>query len=135
MSFNNFTSMFNTLFFNLVDTVVKYFPKDAKLLSAQKSLNVIRKINPKLVFRVWDYYVATPYKKEIEAGDVEFFINKDYSSDLSDYAKIHDYKEMSDAIDRLREPVRNMNKGQQFEIMGIIQSLSKLADLHKSNNK
>ena len=125
----NFTTVFNTLFFKLVDTVIEYFPKDATLVTAEKSLTAIRKMNPKLIFRVWDYYVASPYKKEIESGNVDFFINKDYKEDLSDYAQLHDYKTISNAIDRFREPVKNMDKEHQDLIMGYIQSLSKLADL------
>ena len=123
----NFTSIFNALFFKLVDTVIDYFPKDATLAAASRSLNAIRKINPKLIFRVWDYYVITPYKDEIESGNVDFFINKDYREDLSDYAQLHDYKTISDAIDRFREPIKNMDKEGQATIMSYIQSLSKLA--------
>jgi len=125
----NFTNVFNTLFFKLVSTVIEYFPKDATLSTAEKSLNAIRKINPALIYRVWVYYVDTPYKKEIEECNIEFFVNKDYSNDLRDYAAVHDYQTIARAIDRFREPVRNMDKQSQLVIMGYIQSLSKLADL------
>lgn len=127
----NFTNVFNTLFFKLVTTVIEYFPKDATLSTAEKSLNAIRKINPALIYRVWVYYVDTPYKKEIDECNIDFFINKDYSSDLRDYAQVHDYKTIAGAIDRFREPVRNMDNEHQLIIMGYIQSLSKLAELKK----
>ena len=110
-------------------TVIEYFPKDAALATAEKSLSAIRKINPALIYRVWVYYVDTPYKKEIEDCNIDFFINKDYSSDLKDYAAINDYQTIANAIDRFREPVKNMDKENQLIIMGYIQSLSKLVDL------
>jgi hypothetical protein len=125
----NFTTVFNNLFFKLVSTVIEYFPKDAALATAEKSLSAIRKINPALIYRVWVYYVDTPYKKEIEECNIDFFINKDYSTDLKDYAAINDYQTIANAIDRFREPVKNMDKENQLVIMGYIQSLSKLADL------
>lgn len=131
MSIHNFTTVFNNLFFKLVSSVIEYFPKDASLTTAEKSLNAIRKINPALIFRVWVYYVDTPYKKEIDECNIDFFINKDYSNDLKDYAAINDYQTIAGAIDRFREPVRNMDKENQLIIMGFIQSLSKLAELKK----
>ena len=129
MSIPNFTTVFNTLFFKLVSSVIEYFPKDAALSGAEKSLFAIRKINPSLIYRVWVYYVDTPYKKEIEECNIDFFINKDYSNDLRDYAAVHDYQTIAQAIDRLREPIKKMDKENQLIIMGYIQSLSKLVDL------
>lgn len=128
----NFTSMFNNVFFKLVGSVIENFPADATLKTAEKSLTAIRKMNPNLIFRVWVYYVDTPYKKEIEECNIDFFINKDYSNDLKDYAQVNDYKTISGAIDRFREPIRNMNPENQLIIMGYIQSLSKLVDLKNS---
>jgi hypothetical protein len=129
MAIPNFTGMFNNLFFKLVTSVIEYFPKDATLATAEKSLLAIRKMNPTLIYRVWVYYVDTPYKKEIEECNIDFFINKDYSDDLKDYAAVNDYKTIAGAIDRFREPIRNMNPENQLIIMGYIQSLSKLVDL------
>ena len=130
MSQPNFTTLFNTLFFKLIETVVLRFPSDRALLTAEKALTMIRKLNPKMIYRVWNYYVATPYKEEIARGDVEFFINKDYTNDLSDYVVLHNDRDIYDAIDRLREPVKRMNPEHQQEIMMMIQSLSKLAELY-----
>lgn len=127
MPIQNFTKIFNDLFFKLVNTVKDYFPDDPAISSAQKSLTAIKKMNPTLIFRVWVYYVDTPYKKEIQGNNIDFFMNKDYSADLKDYTG--DFKTISDAIDRFREPIKNMDAENQQVIMGYIQSLSKLVDL------
>ena len=127
MSIPNFTKVFNDLFFKLVNTVKDYFPNDPTIRAAEKSLSAIRKMNPNLIFRVWVYYVDTPYKKEIQGSNIDFFVNKDYSEDLKDYT--HDFKTISDAIDRFREPIKNMDKENQAIIMGYIQTLSKLVDM------
>lgn len=127
MPIQNFTKIFNELFFKLVNTVKEYFPSDPAINAAEKSLTAIRKMNPSLIYRVWVYYVDTPYKKEIQGSNIDFFVNKDYSEDLKDYT--HDFKTISDAIDRFREPIKNMDKENQTIIMSYIQSLSKLVDM------
>ena len=127
MPIQNFTKIFNDLFFKLVNTVKDYFPNDPTINAAEKSLSAIRKMNPTLIYRVWVYYVDTPYKKEIQGSNIDFFVNKDYSEDLKDYT--HDFKTISEAIDRFREPIKNMDKENQAIIMGYIQSLSKLVDM------
>ena len=129
MSIPNFTSVFNNLFFKLVDTIIQYFPDDPAIRAAEKSLVAIKKMNPTLIYRVWVFYVDKPYKKEIQSSNIDFFIYKDYSNDLKDYAAVHDYKTIADAIDRFREPIKNMDQENQNIIMGYIQSLSKLADM------
>jgi len=127
MPIQNFTKIFNDLFFKLVNTVKDYFPNDPAINAAEKSLSAIRKMNPTLIYRVWVYYVDTPYKKEIQGSNIDFFVNKDYSEDLKDYT--HDFKTISEAIDRFREPIKNMDKENQAIIMGYMQSLSKLVDM------
>ena len=127
MPIQNFTKVFNELFFKLINTVKDYFPNDPTINAAEKSLTAIRKMNPTLIYRVWVYYVDTPYKKEIQGSNIDFFVNKDYSEDLKDYT--YDFKTISDAIDRFREPIKNMDKENQAIIMGYIQSLSKLVDM------
>jgi hypothetical protein len=52
------------------------------ILTAKNSLLTIRKANPKLLIKIWYKYVAFPYNAEIESGNIDFFINKDYSKDV-----------------------------------------------------
>uniref|UniRef100_A0A6C0HSJ0 Uncharacterized protein n=1 Tax=viral metagenome TaxID=1070528 RepID=A0A6C0HSJ0_9ZZZZ len=127
MSIQNFTKIFNDVFFNLVNAVKDYFPSDPTIRTAERSLVAIRKMNPTLIYRVWVHYVDTPYKNEIQGSNVDFFVNKDYTNDLKDYT--NDFKTISDAIDRFREPIKNMDEENQKIIMGYMQTLSKLVDM------
>jgi hypothetical protein len=100
------------------------FPNDADILTAKNALLAIRKANPKLLVRVWITYIVTPYKQQIEAGDIEFFISKDYANDLSR----NDHSEkILEAINRLRAPIQQMSPDSQAKTMKYIQNLSKLA--------
>lgn len=120
----NILSVFNDHFAEFVTDIQNVFPNDADILTAKNALLAIRKANPKLLVRVWITYIVTPYKQQIDAGDIEFFISKDYANDLSR----NDHSEkILEAINRLRAPIRQMSPDSQAKTMKYIQNLSKLA--------
>jgi len=127
----NYLTIFNDHFLELVDDIVRVFPDDVDLLAAKNGLIFFKKSNPKLLIRVFNKYVIGKYKEQIINGDIEFFLNKDYQSDLtrSEFAE----KIMS-SIDRLRQPVRQMKKEDQQKVMQYIQNLQKLSEIYFSTN-
>jgi hypothetical protein len=90
----------------------------------QDHLAKVRKANPKLLVKIWIKYVATPYQDRIMLGDINFFIEKDYSNDLT---RSGNQDQIMESIDRLRNPVKQMNPDNQQKTMKYIQNLSKLA--------
>jgi hypothetical protein len=120
----NLLSVFNDHFSEFVNDIHSVFPDDADILTAKNALIAIRKANPKLLVKIWVNYVSTPYKEQIEAGDINFFINKDYSTDL---VKNDNADKIMESIDRLRNPVKQMSTENQAKTMKYIQNLSKLA--------
>ena len=122
----NLVTVFNDHFAEFVNDVQSVFPDDADILTAKNALLAIRKANPKLLVRIWMKYVYTPYKEQIEAGDINFFLTKDYSSDL---ARSDNADKIMESIDRLRKPVKDMSSENQAKTMKYIQNLSKIAVL------
>jgi hypothetical protein len=120
----NLLTVFNDHFAEFVNDIQSVFPTDADILTAKNALIAIRKANPKMLVRIWIKYVATPYQAEIEKGDIEFFITKDYASDL---ARNDNADKIIESIDRLRNPVKQMSPENQAKTMKYIQNLSKLA--------
>ena len=120
----NLLSVFNDHFSEFVNDIQNVFPDDADLLTAKNALITIRKANPKLLVKIWISYVVTPYKQQIDSGDIKFFINKDYSSDL---VRNDNADKIMESIDRLRNPIKNMNPENQAKTMKYIQNLSKLS--------
>jgi len=120
----NFLSVFNDHFSEFIDDIQSVFPNDIDILTAKNSLLAVRKANPKLLVRIWLKYVVIPYQTEIESGDIEFFINKDYATDLS---RTGNPDKIMEAIDRIRNPVKQMSDDAQGKSMKYIQNLSKLA--------
>jgi hypothetical protein len=117
-------TVFNDHFAEFVDDIYNVFPNDPDILTAKNALYACRKANPKLLVKIWIKYVVTPYKQQIDAGDIQFFIDKDYANDLS---SADNSDKIMNSIDRLRNPVRQMSSENQAKTMKYIQNLSKLA--------
>ena len=119
---------FNNHFIEFVNDIHRVFPDDVDIMTAKNSMIALRKINPKIIIKSWDLFVVGKYKSVIESGDIRFFMDKDYSSDLS---KNPNSKKIMDAIDRLREPVKMMNLEERTKIVKYIQNLTKLSEIYK----
>jgi len=122
----NYLQAFNDHFMDFVNDIQTVFPEDHDLLVAKNSFITIRKANPKLIVKIWNTYIVNKYKTEIEKGDIRFFIEKDYSQDING---IEHSDKIMEAINRLREPIKNMSMESQEKTMKYIQNLSKLASL------
>ena len=120
----NLLTVFNDHFAEFVNDVQSVFPDDPDILTAKNAFIAVRKANPKLIVNIWLRYVVIPYRAQIESGDVNFFINKDYSNDL---VKNSHADKIMESIDRLRNPVKLMSPENQAKTMKYIQNLCKLA--------
>ena len=129
MSKSNLLTAFNTHFNDFFEDINKVFPDNVDIKKAQNGLFAIRKANPKILIKIWNEHIIMGYKDEIEKGDINFFINKDYSKDFSKntYAE-----KIMQGIDRLREPVKSMDSDDQAKVIKYIQNLTKLSSLYES---
>jgi hypothetical protein len=120
----NLVTVFNDHFAEFVSDIQSIFPEDVDILTAKNALIAIRKANPKLIVKIWLKYVVMPYKAQIDSGDINFFISKDYSADL---VRNDNADKIMESINRLREPIKQMSLDNQAKTMKYIQNLSKLA--------
>ena len=123
---------FNNHFMEFVDDIILVFPNDTDLLAAKNSLALIRKANPKMIIKIWASYVVNKYATEIDAGDIGFFINKDYKDDLE---RAENSEKIMESIDRLRNPIRLMSEEDRGKSMKYIQNLKKLSILYEQIGK
>ena len=121
---------FNDHFMEFVNDIHEVFPNDVDILSAKNSFSMIRKMNPKLLIKSWDSLVVGKYQSAIEAGDLSFFMNKDYTHDLQDVPNNPNAERIVSAIDRLRTPIKSMSPDNQAKIMKYIQNLTKISSLY-----
>ena len=63
-------------------------------------------------------------------GDISFFLEKDYNSDL---VEMDNNNGVLEAIDKLRQPIQSMSHDDQQKSMKYIQNLTKLCKLYYLN--
>jgi hypothetical protein len=73
--------------------------------------------------------VGSTYRAELEKGDINFFIENDYKSFLSDKG-LNAPNVILQKIDCLRGPVRQMNGDEQAKVIKYLQNLMKLSDMY-----
>lgn len=128
---SNLLTAFNDHFMEFVSDIQSIFPDDTDIATAKNSLALIRKANPKMIVKIWNTYIVGKYRKEIESGDIGFFLNKDYTSDVSNS---DNQGKIMECIDRLRNPIKQMGAENQAKTMKYIQNLTKLAALYESSS-
>lgn len=119
---------FNNHFFEFVDDVQSVFPDDTDIMAAKTALVTMRKMNPRLIAKIWYEYIVLKYDDQIQNGDISFFLNKDYSEDLTDMGSSSNT--IISKINILREPIKNMGQENQDKSMKYIKNLNKLAKLY-----
>jgi len=118
---------FNDHFIEFIEDIIKVFPENSDLVSIKNSFISFRKINSKLVLGVFRTYVIDKYSGEIDSKNIDFFINKNYESDLQDNSSS---SMIIEKIDKLRDPVREMSEDNQQKVLKYLQNLKKLCLLY-----
>lgn len=124
----SYLAAFNNHLKEFVNDLVIIFPNDINIKSAKSAVGALTYANPKALVKVWKSY-AFKYNDEIENGNIDFFINKDYGSDLQ---SVENSSKAQSIIEQLREPVRNLDDNNKQKAMKYIQNLNKLCNLYFS---
>ena len=120
---------FNKHFFEFLEDIMRILPKDTELSKAVTSFETIKKMNPTILTKSWYTHVYAPYKEVIDSGDISFFFNKDYNNDLNGVNKAD---EIIALIDKIRNPIKNMDDLNKEHCSKYIQNLSKLSAMYNS---
>jgi hypothetical protein len=120
---------FNKLFFELIDDIISVYPDNVEMLTARESFLTFKKMNPTSIVKVWFSGVYSKYKTEIDAGNLAFFTEKDYSGDLNG-SNVNNSQNVLNMIDKVREPIKNMNAQNSAQVTKYIQGLSKLSNAY-----
>jgi len=120
---------FNKHFFEFIDDIVTILPDEPEIVKAKVSFENIKKMNPTLICKTWFKVVYSPYKEVIDQGDISFFFEKDYASDLSN---VPNAAEIMSIIDKIRMPIKSMDEVNRGHCTKYIQNLSKLSTVHNA---
>lgn len=128
MTTTSISSIFNEHLVEFFDDILTIFPSNTDILAGKNSIIAIKKMNPAIVIKTWKTYIADVYLEKINNDDISFFLSKDYSNDL---VYSHNPDKIMETINRLRDPIRNMNEADQLKTMKYIKNLTKLSLLYK----
>lgn len=118
---------FNNHFEEFLDDIVKSFPDDMEIATAASALGKLRKANPRVIIMTFKKYVKAHYGSQIEEGKLDFFLEKDYTQDVEGSAQAN---AILDKIDKIKEPIRNMEEEEKAKVLKYLQNLCKLCDLY-----
>lgn len=117
---------FNNHFDEFVGDILRVFPGDKDLIAGREALLNIRKANPKIIMRIFKETVVGPYHQQIKDYDISFFVEKNYTDEITD----ENSRRILAKIDIIREPVRNMNDADKNNVLKYLNNLLKLCDLY-----
>jgi hypothetical protein len=118
---------FNSHFMEFLNDLITIYPDNQDIMSAKVSFENIKKMNPTIIIKAWYSHVYFPYKAVIDQGDISFFFDKDYSNDLSD---INNSEDLLKVIEKVREPIRNMDEVNKKHASQYLKNLSKLSSIY-----
>ena len=115
---------FNTLFIEFLEDILSIYPESVEIAAAKTSFETFRKMNPSAIIKAWYIYAYLPYSQYIEAGDLSFFFEKDYSQDLD---VVSGQDEVLKMIERVRGPLRQLSEPNQEQTKKYLKNLNKLS--------
>ena len=123
---NPILTAFNNQFVEFIEDILRLFPGDKDLLLSKNGILTLKKGNPKLLIQIWKQFIADVYLKEIQEGDISFFIEKDYTNDV----QLLESDKVVEVINRLRNPIREMDQTNRDACMKYIQNMTKLTQMY-----
>jgi hypothetical protein len=128
----NISTVFNEKLDAFLKEIQQVFPTDPNIRTAIRALNSIKSMNTTLIIKLWKIHFVDKYKREIEQGNIDFFVNKDFSEDL--VGKVDNSEVIMQSINQLRDPIRQMTPNDKRVSIEYIQLLSKLSELYAADN-
>jgi len=127
MSNSLILSTFITQLTECLDDISTVYDKDKRFMKCKRYVNGIKIANPSLLIKSWKSFIADKYDKQIEEGDFEYFLEKDYSEDLS---SVEINSTVESTITELRSVIRDMSPDNKSKSLKYVQNLTKLSKLY-----
>jgi hypothetical protein len=121
---------FNNQFEEFLEDVEMLFPNNRDIKTSKTGLLMLRKANPKKIVSVWYRYVCLKYEVEIENENLDYFLTKDYSSDLKMDEGASD--KVMEGIDKIREPLRQLDPENRKKTIQYLKNLNQLSKIYNN---
>jgi hypothetical protein len=120
---------FNNHFFEFIDDIIGIFPENNDIKTTKTFFEMTKKGNATLLIKVWYTYVYKPYAEILDAGNLDFFINKNYSEDMS---SLTNAKDILSSIDKIRNPIKEMSDANKAHSLSYLTNLNKLSNIYNT---
>jgi hypothetical protein len=107
-----------------LEDISKVYSEDARFIRCKMYLDTLKKSNPRMIITTWKTQVTDKYEEHILAGDIDFFLNKDYTQETG-YTPT-----MDQALQDLRKAIQSMSEENKTKSLQYIQNLCKLSKLY-----
>jgi hypothetical protein len=119
---------FHTQLFDFLDDIISIMPDNKELLKSKLYFTTLKQANPTLIIKIWYQYIFIPYRKMIEDGNIDFFLEKDYTEDLQYIPYAADVLRIIDTS--IRNPIKEMNVENKDKCAKYIQLISKISEVY-----
>jgi len=126
MADGSLLKLFNSHLLEFLDDVISIFPNNLDLKTGKTFIEGIKKVNPKKLIEIWKYNIVDIYDDEIQSGDHNFFLNKDYKNDLP---ADHDTK-LVKTIEDVKYLLKNTSIKNRNKAIKYVQNLTKMSKMY-----
>jgi|TARA_B110000467_G_scaffold157870_1_gene173194 hypothetical protein len=126
----SFLKAFNNHLKEFITDITTVLPKDSELRTTKFFLEGLIKIKPSQIIKAWKLYIIEPYKLQINKGDYNFFLNKDYTNDIDKAWDDGNSNDILTAISRIRIKLKTLDEIDKKKTIKYVQNLSKLCELY-----
>jgi len=114
---------FNTHLLEFMDDIITVFPREVDLLTSRTFMHGVTKVKKRLVIEYWYKHVYLLYKDHIDNGNFEYFLNKDYNSDVVD-------NDILKGIEKMRIKINLLSDENKEKSVTYVKNLSKLSNIY-----
>jgi len=119
---------FHKQLFDFLDDIISIMPDNQELVKSRVYFTTIKQANPTMIIKIWYQYILLPYRELIESGNVDFFLEKDYTEDLQYIPYAADVLRIIDTS--IRNPIKEMNVENKDKCVKYIQLLTKISEVY-----
>lgn len=122
---SNLLKVFNNHLVEFLDDVITIFPENTDIQTGRTFIVGIKKVNPRKIIETWKEYINDKYIDEINKGDWDFFINKDYTQDLQ-----YTSSNVVNIINDVKIQLHHTSSENKKKALKYVQNLCKICNLY-----
>jgi len=119
---------FNKQLFDFLDDIISIMTDNVELVKSKVYFTTLKQANPTLIIKIWYQYILVPYRELIEEGNIDFFLDKDYTEDLKYVPYAADVLRIIDTS--IRIPIKEMDMENKEKCVKYIQLISKISEVY-----